>query len=115
MSNLEAFSRRVRVNWEALAHPLCPLRKPEQARALHNVIGLFLRVVARDLLRGHFRTGVKRWKLSGLSLGRTWLVAIPSQWPYRRSIDKLKAEGITPNWKAYPRSRQACYTSNSSV
>src|ERR1035437_56395 len=112
LSNLEAFSRRARVNWEALTHPLCPLSKPEQAVALRNVLGLFLRVVARDLLRGRLRTGIKRWKLSGVPLGRTWSVMIPSQWPYRGTVVGLKVQAIRPNWKAYPRSRQPGCTSS---
>jgi glycosyltransferase involved in cell wall biosynthesis len=111
LSNVEAFSRRARVNWEALTHPLCPLSKSEQARALRNIFGLFLRVVAREFFRGRLRTGVMRWKLSGVPLGRTWLVMIPSQWPYRDTADGLNAQAIRPNWKAYPRSRQPDCTS----
>lgn len=60
-----------RYRLEMLSHALCPLSPQERSQARTNVVGVFLRIVARYVLRGRMAHALRLVRHSGLSL-RDW-------------------------------------------
>lgn len=101
---LDVCARYFRIRRDALLHPQCPLGEAERELALQNVEGLYLRVIARDLLQGRLQTARKRWQYAGLQMRSLGSLHRASRFPFKGCSWELPHKTITPNWRAYPMS-----------
>jgi hypothetical protein len=105
---IEVSARYFRIRRQALLHPDCPLTGPEQKLALQNLVGQNLRVIARDVLRGHLRTAMKRWELGNLTVSSLSNLAKPSRFPLRGRAEEFHSQTGWPKLHPDPLSTQPC-------